>query len=99
MPKKVEPQSAAMAQAFDEQLARTGIQIEDQGAFELQLRTTLELHKAQLLAAIPELTAGNIIEYTAAVAAAICDEAMRPEIGRAMLYAAQLALAARSIHE
>jgi hypothetical protein len=56
----------------------------------------MEARKAELLEQIPALTPEAISEYISATAAAIAGEALRPELGRAMLYAAQLAIAARA---
>jgi hypothetical protein len=60
----------------------------------LQIRLGMQL--AELVSAIPQLAGATVLEYTSAVAAAIAAGAISPDIGRALLYAAQLAIAARA---
>jgi hypothetical protein len=63
---------------------------------EAWLHIQLGLQLAHLVEQIPPLKPGRIHEYIAAVAAAIAAGAISPDVGRAMLYAGQLAIAARS---
>jgi len=94
MPTRKADQDEGAAQAFEDQLRRAGV--DDPAAFKLELSVNLEIHKAELRERIPELSAATIMQYTAAVAAAIAAEAITPDVGRALLYAAQLAIGARA---
>jgi hypothetical protein len=95
MPKKIEPQAwtDGTADALRRAFERAGIT--DLDSFTADAIAAGQLHRAELLERIPELTAESVMRYTAAVAAAIVGEAISPDVGRAMLYAAQLAIAAR----
>jgi hypothetical protein len=64
---------------------------------EAWLHIRLGIQVAELVEQIPKLEPGRILEYIAAVAAAIAGQAITPDVGRAMLYAGQLAIAARSM--
>jgi hypothetical protein len=69
----------------------------DPTAREAWLQVQLGIQLAELVTQIPPLEPARIPEYIAAVAAAIAAGAITPDVGRAMLYAAQLAIATRSM--
>jgi hypothetical protein len=92
MPRKIEKPEISddAAQLIADSIP--GDPIEREAWLHIQLGVSL----ADLVGQIPRLDPRRIPEYIAAVAAAIAAGAITPDVGRAMLYAGQLAIAARS---
>jgi hypothetical protein len=63
---------------------------------EAGLYLAMRTKQAELINEIPKLTSWSAEGYVEAVAAALLADAIRPELGRALLYAAQLAIAMRA---
>jgi hypothetical protein len=94
MPRKIEPElSEEIATRLRSAFSKAGVA--DIEEFTAEAIANLALRQGELIELIPHLQPKNISEFIAATAAAIAGEAITPDIGRALLYAAQLAIAAR----
>ena len=88
--KRAEPEANLPPEVFEkfhDALEAQGIELHELLA---HAAAQAAINRGQLIERIPKLQRGNVASYTAAIAAAIVGEAITPDVGRAMLYAAQL---------
>jgi len=90
---ETEPATPRSVEIMQRELRRIGVSQDDLERIGLLSRIATANRQTELLEAIPELRFETTREFVNAVVQAIKGEALSPDTGRAMLYAAQLQLA------